>query len=50
MALIEGYIQWIRAIRLAYYEAARNHLTRTNPCHPDLPEIVLTINELRSTR
>lgn len=50
MALIHGYRQWLRALRLAYYEAARNHLTRTNPCHPDLPGIVLTINHIRSTQ
>jgi hypothetical protein len=37
--------------RLAYYRAARDNLQRTDPCHPDLPEIVMEINRLeRSAR
>jgi hypothetical protein len=47
MILAHLYADAITQLRIVYYELARNHLTRTNPCHPDLPGIVLTINALK---
>lgn len=46
--MLRLFAQALRAARRRYYEAARDHLTRTDPCHPDIPGIVHRINELRS--
>ena len=48
MSLLNLYADVLRNIKLAYLRVARNQLTRRDPCHPDLPEIVLTINRLSS--
>ncbi|MDO9252592.1 MAG: hypothetical protein Q7U48_13715 [Hydrogenophaga sp.] len=48
MILVRLYADALIQLRITYYELARNHLTRTNPCHPDLPGIVLTINTLKA--
>jgi hypothetical protein len=36
---------WLHA-RLAFLRWARTELTQTNPMHPDLPGLVVAINEL----
>lgn len=38
---------WLQ-LQLIYYRAARDNLTRVDPCHPELPDIVHKINELES--
>lgn len=48
-ALAGLYHSWWKAVRLRYYEAALAHLTRVDPCHPDIPEIVHKLNNIRST-
>lgn len=44
--LVALYRELWQLIKLRYHEAALAHLTRVNPCHPDIPGIVLKINEL----
>lgn len=44
--LIDLYRELWQLCKLRYYEAALAHLTRVDPCHPDIPGIVLKINEL----
>ncbi len=48
MALFHLYADAFRQLRLAWYCLARDQLTRRDPCHPDLPGIVLKINRLSS--
>lgn len=40
-----GYF-W-RAWSLMYFEQALQSLTKRDPCHPDIPEIMLKISELK---
>lgn len=44
--LIALYRELWQLCKLRYYEAALAHLTRVDPCHPDIPGIVHRINEL----
>lgn len=47
MALIQLYRQAWRAARIRYYEAALRHMQRRNPCHDDIPWLVLKIHQLK---
>lgn len=46
MRLYYEYRQVWLQVKLRYFNAAREHLTRMNPCHPDLPAVLHRISEL----
>lgn len=46
MILLHEYRRIWLQLKLRYYRAARDSLTRVNPCHPDLPEIICKVQQL----
>lgn len=44
--LIDLYRKLWQLCKLRYYRAARDSITRVNPCHPDLPEIIFKVQQL----
>jgi len=50
MTLFHLFAQALIELRLAYFRAARDHLTRRAPFHQDLPQIIHMINYLESRR
>jgi hypothetical protein len=43
-------LYWWREASILYHELALQSLCNSNPSHPDVPHIVMTINHLKAER